>query len=62
MSIVIIVYGVAISIVIIGVGQNYIHTVYTRYFWQGNHQIYGHLRCTYTVLPNRNYYAETIKA
>ena len=20
-------------------------TVYTRYFWQGNHQIYGHIRC-----------------
>jgi len=26
------------------VGQNHIHTV----FWQGNHQIYGHIRCIYT--------------
>jgi len=22
-----------------------IHTVYIRYVWQGNHQIYGHIRC-----------------
>jgi len=30
-------------------GQNHIHiyTVYTRHFLQGNHQIYGHIRCTY---------------
>jgi len=34
------------------VGQNHIHTVYIRYFWQGNHQIYGHIRCIYTVLAN----------
>jgi len=34
------------------VGQNHIYTVYTRYFWQGNHQIYGHIRCIYTVLAN----------
>jgi hypothetical protein len=27
------------------VGQNPIHTVYIRYFWQGNHQIYSHIRC-----------------
>ena len=26
--------------------------VYLRYFWQGNHQIYGHIRCIYTVLAN----------
>jgi hypothetical protein len=32
------------------VGQNHTYTVYVRYFWQGNHQIYGHIRCTYTVL------------
>jgi len=25
-------------------GQNHIHTVYIRYFWQGNHQLY---RCCY---------------
>jgi hypothetical protein len=24
--------------------------VYTRYFWQGSHQMYGHIRCIYTVL------------
>ena len=29
----------------------YIHR-YTRYFWQGNHQIYGHIRCICTVLAN----------
>ena len=34
------------------VGQNYIYTVHIRYFWQGNHQIYGHIRCIYTVLAN----------
>jgi len=26
--------------------------VYIRYFWQVNHQIYGHIRCIYTVLAN----------
>jgi len=26
------------------------YTVYIRYSWQGNHQIYGHIRCLYTVL------------
>jgi hypothetical protein len=34
------------------VGQNHIYTVYTRYLWQGNHQIYGHKRCMYTILVN----------
>jgi hypothetical protein len=34
------------------VGQNHIYTVYIWYFWQGNHQIYGHIRCIYTVLAN----------
>jgi len=37
------------------VGQNHIYTVHIRYFWQGNHQIYGHIRCIYTVLANPNY-------
>jgi len=32
------------------VGQNHTYTVHIRYFWQGNHQIYGHIRCIYTVL------------
>ena len=26
--------------------------MHIRYFWQGNHQIYGHIRCIYTVLAN----------
>jgi len=34
------------------VGQNHIYTVYIRYYWQGNHEIYGHIRCIYTVLAN----------
>ena len=34
------------------VGQNHIYTVYIRYSWQGNHQIYGHIRCIYTVLAD----------
>ena len=34
------------------VGQNRIYTVYIRYFWQRNHQIYGNIRCIYTVLAN----------
>jgi hypothetical protein len=36
-------------------GQNHIYTVRLRYFWQGNHQIYGHIRCIYTVLANFKY-------
>ena len=34
------------------VGQDHIYMVYIRYFWQGNHQIYGHVWCIYTVLAN----------
>ena len=34
------------------VGQNHKYTVHIRYFWQGNHQIYGHVRCIYTVMAN----------
>jgi hypothetical protein len=37
------------------IGQNHIYTVYIRYFWQGYHQIYGHIRCIYTVLANPTY-------
>ena len=33
-------------------GQNHVYTVYKRYFWQGNHQINGHIRCIYTVVAN----------
>jgi hypothetical protein len=32
--------------------EPHIYTVYIRYFWQGNHQTYGHIRCIYTVLAN----------
>jgi acyl-CoA synthetase (AMP-forming)/AMP-acid ligase II len=31
-----------------------IYMVYVRYFWHGNHQIYGRMRCIYTVLANPN--------
>jgi hypothetical protein len=31
------------------------YTVYIRYTWQGNHQIYGHIRCIYTILVNPTY-------
>ena len=37
------------------VGQNHIYTVYILYFWQKIHQIYGHIRCIYTVLANPIY-------
>ena len=26
--------------------------MHIQYLWQGNHQIYGHIRCIYTVLAN----------
>ena len=29
------------------VGQNHIYTVYIRFIWQGNHQIYGGIRRIY---------------
>jgi len=31
------------------IGQNYIFTVYIRYFWQVIHEIYGHIRCIYGI-------------
>ena len=34
------------------VGQNHMYTVYIRYFWLGNHQIYGVYIRIYTVLAN----------
>jgi hypothetical protein len=34
------------------VGQNHIYTVYKQCFWQGNHQIDGHIQCVYSVLTN----------
>jgi hypothetical protein len=30
----------------------YVYTVYIRYFKQGNHHTYGHIRCVCTVLAN----------
>jgi hypothetical protein len=30
----------------------HIYAVNKRCFWQGNHQVYGHIRCVYTVLAN----------
>ena len=36
------------------VDPNHIYTVYIRYFWLENHQMYGHIRRTYTVLANPN--------
>jgi hypothetical protein len=39
------------------VGQSPIHKVYKQYFWQGNHQIHGHIWCKYTVLANPIYSA-----
>ena len=32
--------------------QSHVYTVYVRFFWQGHHQIYGHIRRIYTVLAN----------
>jgi hypothetical protein len=43
------------------VGQNHIYTVYIRYFWLGNHQIYGVCVRIYTVLANPIYEAFTTK-
>jgi hypothetical protein len=37
------------------VGQNHIYTVYIRYFWQGDHQIYGIVQCICLVLANPSY-------
>ena len=34
------------------VGHNPIYTMYKQKFWQGNRQIYGHIRCIYTLLAN----------
>jgi len=37
---------------VVGLDRTIYITVYTRYLWQGNHQVYGHLWCIYTVLIN----------
>ena len=41
-----------LPLVMYRVGQNHIYTVYIRYFWLGNHQIYGVFIRIYTVLAN----------
>jgi hypothetical protein len=41
-------------------GQNHIYTVYIQYFWQGDHQIYGHIRCIYTVLANPSFISHAL--
>jgi len=46
---------------IIRVGQNHIHTVYIRYSWQKNHLIYGHVRCTCTVLANPTHHTQNMQ-
>jgi hypothetical protein len=40
------------------VGQIHIHIVHTRYFWQGNYQLYGHTRCIYTdpAIPKEEWF------
>jgi len=37
----------------------YVYAVYIRYFKQGNHHTYSHIRCVYTVLanPKEKYYS-----
>jgi hypothetical protein len=37
------------------VGQNHIYTVYIRYFWQENRQMYAQIRCIHTALANPDY-------
>jgi len=32
--------------------QSHSYTVYIGHFWQGDQQMYGHIRCRYTVLAN----------
>ena len=32
--------------------EAFVFTVNLRHFWQGNHQIYGHIWCIFTVLVN----------
>jgi len=49
-----------VPLIISRVGQNHIFTVYIRYFWQGNHLIYGHIRCIHTVLANPKHSTEQV--
>jgi hypothetical protein len=40
------------------VGQNHINTVHIRYLLQGDHHMYGRIRCIYTVLTNPSHLAK----
>ena len=47
------IWGRAVMALLVSrVGLTHKYTVHVRYFWQGNHQIYGHIQCIYTVLAN----------
>ena len=37
---------------VLRVGLDHLYTKYKRYFWQGNHQIYGHTPCIHTGLAD----------
>ena len=45
----------ALYIVYLGLARTIYIYMCIRYFWQGNHQMYGHIRCKYTVLDNPMY-------
>jgi len=42
------------------VGQNCIYTACIWFLWQGDHQIYGHIRCMYTILANPTHGANAV--
>jgi hypothetical protein len=51
------IYGISGSEITNDTVIHSVHTVYIRYFWQGNHQWYGQIRCIYcyvwyTILAN----------
>ena len=39
---------VMVGMLLYRVDQNHIYKVYIQYFWQGNHQINGHIKCIYS--------------
>jgi hypothetical protein len=45
---------------LIRVGQNHMNTVYIRYVWQGDHQMYDLKRCTCAVLAIPKFDANTV--
>ena len=41
-------------------GQNHvIYTIYIQCFWQGNHRVYSHIRCTYTAMASPTHTTNT---